>query len=436
MALHLFLIFLVCFVVALLSYAKDIQGDNFCGDLMCVTAFVNDSTVTYQMTALNQLGWMAMGFGTQMTDAKMVIMWPNTDGKPATGLVEPDPDPNPPRLATTYQPLTTLNSVLQRLSFTVPKDDTVTQSAVWALGFANPDTSSPNCNFSTTTSPSSSPSSPQIDGGNGEVALKGFENIIIAHGVLCVAGFLMILPIGALIARWGRTLSENWFHYHWETQVVFSIPVVVVGWALGPLAVAAQGATHADDAHKICGILLFPLYIIQLCLGTFIHFFKPLYPRKHPPQNFVHGGLGIAIIGLAFFEIFSNLWTAWTIVSVKYFSKKGKDHELLCHIQFIPLTYLLGFLLLPRQVAHERELPPPYSPGSEREESPGIGMRHLLGLDHQSIDDGTHDIFSEAVLHTSNSPTGMTSGSVTTTDEVEMREVPAERWTPVTLANS
>lgn len=52
------------------------------------------------------------GFGTQMSDAKMVILWPNMDGtvtlsqRTATGLVEPDPDPNPPRVATLFQPLT------------------------------------------------------------------------------------------------------------------------------------------------------------------------------------------------------------------------------------------------------------------------------------------------------------------------------------------
>lgn len=53
-----------------------------------------------------------------MTDAKMVITWPNSDGsitlsqRTATGLVEPDPDPNPPRIATVYNPLTNVGLYL------------------------------------------------------------------------------------------------------------------------------------------------------------------------------------------------------------------------------------------------------------------------------------------------------------------------------------
>ncbi|THH06768.1 hypothetical protein EW145_g3855 [Phellinidium pouzarii] len=147
------LIFLVLSLVARQSHAGNVQGDNFCGDLMCTTAFVNSTAITYQMTALTQMGWMAVGFGTQMTDAKMVIMWPNSDGsislsqRTATGHVEPVPDPSPPRIATTYQPLTTISSTMNTLSFTVPKDDTVNQSAVWALSFTNPDSTSPNASL-------------------------------------------------------------------------------------------------------------------------------------------------------------------------------------------------------------------------------------------------------------------------------------------------
>lgn len=49
-----------------------------------------------------------------MADAKMVLMWPNIDQsvtlsqRTATGHVEPEPDPQPPRNATLYHPLTTV----------------------------------------------------------------------------------------------------------------------------------------------------------------------------------------------------------------------------------------------------------------------------------------------------------------------------------------
>lgn len=76
----LFSAFTVCLSQVLPSQLRSVPGDNFCSDLMCVTAFVNASTVTCkcgfitpnsvdrvnelnipdQMSALNQLGWMAM----------------------------------------------------------------------------------------------------------------------------------------------------------------------------------------------------------------------------------------------------------------------------------------------------------------------------------------------------------------------------------------
>jgi hypothetical protein len=76
--------------------------------LLCVSAIVNDnSTVTYvlQSTDAASLGWMAIGFGTQMPGTPMVIMWPNTDGsitlsqRQASGHVQPTVVTSPPRVA-------------------------------------------------------------------------------------------------------------------------------------------------------------------------------------------------------------------------------------------------------------------------------------------------------------------------------------------------
>ena len=148
------LVLLLCSALARLAQAKDLPGANWCGELMCVTAFINDSTTitckttkTFLMTKryINQLfyqqikwqlwtslaGWpcklnttlirnvnveskrtFSRGFGTQMSDAKMILMWPNLDQsvslsqRTAPGEVEPSPDSNPPRNATLYQPLT------------------------------------------------------------------------------------------------------------------------------------------------------------------------------------------------------------------------------------------------------------------------------------------------------------------------------------------
>lgn len=45
-----------------------------------------------------------------------------------------------------------------------------------------------------------------------------FEKLVIAHAVLCGVGFLVFLPIGALLARYARTLTTGWFAGHWIGQ--------------------------------------------------------------------------------------------------------------------------------------------------------------------------------------------------------------------------
>ena len=104
---------------------------------------------------------------------------------------------------------------------------------------------------SQTSSGNSSGSSVPSSGSESDVPFAPFEKMIIVHGVFTVSGFLVILPFGAIFARWGRSFTDNWFYYHWTTQVILSIPVIVVGWALGPLAVATQDVAHANDAHKV-----------------------------------------------------------------------------------------------------------------------------------------------------------------------------------------
>jgi len=395
-----------------------------------------------------------------MADSAMVIMWWNTDGsitlsqRTATGDVLPTPDSNPPRVATTYPVLSSLTAALPTLSFTVPKDNGTVENMIWAYATANPDSSDPNnmnlaihqqsgafaFNLSNHMDADDLPSASQATFGSpeppppssdsplpsnpssdtpviGSPPFKTFEKLIVAHAVIVSMGFLVILPTGAMVARWGRLISDKWFYYHWFIQVVISIPVVVIGWTLGPLAVAEQGAKHASDAHKAIGILLFPLYIIQLCLGTFIHFFKKPYPRRHPPQNFVHGGLGIIIVILGFVQTRTGLTKEWTKATSRGIDLDIFSNLWIAWVAFVPVAYFAGFAILPRQLAHERSLPPPYTPPpGGRDDSPGgIGVRHVLGTEAE--DDGTHDIYSETGTHST-----VSSRSAVSTD-IEMREV-------------
>lgn len=82
--------------------------------------------------------------------------------------------------------------------------------------------------------------------------LRRNEKIIIAHGVIASLGFLVLLPAGSLVARWARALTPKWFKAH-QAFMLIAMPVITVGWVLGPIAVMARQATHLFDAHQVSG---------------------------------------------------------------------------------------------------------------------------------------------------------------------------------------
>jgi hypothetical protein len=169
------------------------------------------------------------------------------------------------------------------LSFTIPRDGNTTVDIIWAYGTVNPDDNDPSANllqhlesgsfvldlskeiddddlptqsgsqtvFNPTQTGTPSPTGRPGDDEDGGTSLETFEKLIIGHAVMTVVGFLIVLPFGALVARWGRTFTDKWFKYHWRTQVAVSIPIVMIGWTLGPLSIADQGGVHVDTAHKV-----------------------------------------------------------------------------------------------------------------------------------------------------------------------------------------
>ena len=54
--------------------------------------------------------------------------------------------------------------------------------------------------------------------GSGSIPLQPYQKLIVGHAVLCVFGFLFLLPAGALFARYARTFMSSWFQGHWALQ--------------------------------------------------------------------------------------------------------------------------------------------------------------------------------------------------------------------------
>ncbi|KAG5732814.1 hypothetical protein E4T56_gene2850 [Termitomyces sp. T112] len=369
---------------------RALQGDGHCGFYLCVNATVHDDVVTYEMTALKEpLGWLALGFGQRMQDTHMVIMWSNEDGsttlsqRMAFGHFEPLPAEYPPRRAEVAEPrVSTLwhPQAIKTLAFSIPVNKTVmswsnpTEHLIWAYGKVQPEKPSYSqlaqhyiagslmLNLGGTMPehvPTVKPAPHQNEAGHtpGASEHDKHQRIIIMHGLLGSIGFLILLPVGVLSARWGRTFTLKWFGAHKTINFSIAFPVITLGWIVGLISVFSQeGRRLFDDMHQITGVLLVTLYYLQIALGRYIHRRRENAPstmRLHPPTNIFHIILGISIIAIAFAQVLSGMreWKMFT----------GDSHIAhWCHMLWkiwvvaLPVAYLTGMLLLRRQFFQER----------------------------------------------------------------------------------
>ena len=93
----------------------------------------------------------------------------------------------------------------------------------------------------------------------------------------------------------------RWFHAHWPIQFLIAGPIIFTGWALGHQTSTDLEGGHFQDPHQQMGLALLILYILQLTIGTIVHFFKfpTTFHGHRPPHSYFHVILGLAIIILA-----------------------------------------------------------------------------------------------------------------------------------------
>ncbi|THH02961.1 hypothetical protein EW145_g6651 [Phellinidium pouzarii] len=390
-----------------------LTGDSQCTSLMCVSAVVNGSTVEYilQSTGSQSLGWMAMqvplskffvevlflrlllyvrGFGSQMANSPMVIMWANNDGsvtlsqRQAPSEVMPTVVSSPPRIATAVPTLTSVTGSTPKFGYSIPANSDTSQAIIWAFGTTNPDDSSASANLvmhvdsgtltldltnplssnSSATDPASSGGSSSPSSGASSAPLLPFQKLIVAHAVVLGIAFLILLPAGALLARWLRTISPLWFRGHWIIQFYLAGPLIVAGIGLGVAGVSQAGAPHLADDHKRWGIAIFIIYLIQCALGGVIHFIKPRrkmdpatgMPKvsTRPPQNYGHAVLGLLTIGLAFYQVRTGYKVEWPKTVGRGDAPNDVNVAWMVWVILLPVLYAIGLALLPRQYRQER----------------------------------------------------------------------------------
>ncbi|KAJ7213029.1 hypothetical protein GGX14DRAFT_446093 [Mycena pura] len=355
---------------------RDATGDKQCVTHMCIAAVVNGSTVQYTLsgTGVVPVAWMGMGFGSTMANTPMVIMWANSDGsftisqRKAPFEVMPTVDPNPPRLATLSTTLST-SSGNSAFVYTIPANSDTKQSLIWAFGNVPPDSSAKDAQLQqhldsgtmqldlTKSLPvnGSAPNTDDSSDTSDDIPLTPYQRMIMAHAVLCVLGFALFLPIGALVARYLRTFASTWYTFHWIAQFVLAGSTIIAGVVLAFKAASSDGRQTYKilDTHKKTGIILFSLYFAQCALGAIIHWAKPRRGwSRRPPQNYLHAVFGLAIIGLAMYQIHTGIKDEWLLVG-RGPLPDGVETLWVVWCVVLPVMYAIGLVFLRKQYKQE-----------------------------------------------------------------------------------
>ncbi|CAL9078238.1 unnamed protein product [Musa textilis] len=163
-----------------------------------------------------------------------------------------------------------------------------------------------------------------VDLVNGGVSLSGGSTTRKrnVHGVLNAVSWGILLPIGAIFARYLKTFKSAdpaWFYLHVTCQII-GYGVGVGGWATGlNLGSKSKGIQHTT--HRNIGIALFSLATLQV----FALFLRPSKDNKYRIYwNIYHHLVGYTVIVLGIVNVFEGLkilsidhkWTVGYIIAI------------------------------------------------------------------------------------------------------------------------
>lgn len=393
----------VATVSSLLVPALAATGDTQCAKAMCVTAIVhNNQTTSYTLTVSQQeVGWMSIGFGQTMVFSPLVVLWRDSTGntivsqRSANEYVEPTVVTNPTSVATPLNYAAASNSTAHTLAFSVTSTTETRQRVVWAwcktapsgsavdttltehddngsftLNLSNPlpdsvegTGGSSSAAGTATGAPTATPSSGSSNNDDEDeeallaaIPLTQSQKVFLAHGVLLTLAFMILLPIGVLQARLLRTFVPGkwWFTAHWILQWPVTGTFIIIGFALAVNEVNRIKSGQLNSTHKKWGLVLILLYIVQCSLGGIIHFVKSSKAVRRPPQNYGHAVLGLIIISLSFWQVYTGFNEEWKAAGGQYVPRSVRNWWT-AWVVILSVTYALGLGLLPRQWKKEAE---------------------------------------------------------------------------------
>ncbi|KAJ8761056.1 hypothetical protein K2173_025763 [Erythroxylum novogranatense] len=125
------------------------------------------------------------------------------------------------------------------------------------------------------------------------------------HGILNAVSWGIMMPLGALIARYlkvFKSANPAWFYLHVSCQSTAYI-VGVAGWATG-IKLGSESAGVVYSAHRTIGIILFALGTLQV----FALLLRPKPDHKYRFYwNFYHHSVGYAVIILSIINVLKGI---------------------------------------------------------------------------------------------------------------------------------
>ncbi|KAH8995248.1 hypothetical protein EDB86DRAFT_2923083 [Lactarius hatsudake] len=306
---------------------------------------------------------MAIGFGRNMADSPMVIVWPSHDADGAFASVTlsqrkspyemmPTPDPKPPFAAKLSLYNTSVTGEHPQIAFTrqAPKDGM--QNIIWAFSRTPPVSADADAHISihqrigrgtlnlTRAAPAPAepvppalpPSTPaessvyttagyeeseekakgerendsesETNGGSERPGRGGFANLM--HGAFCTAGFLIIIPSGVLVAQYAKmTGGPRAFQLHRLLQLHLA-GGFIAGGMLAYLFMD-NDASDVAVAHKAGSSNLLLLYLVQCAYESWVY--RTPWQSRTRMHRVLLAGLGATIVLLAVYQTWLGLVT-------------------------------------------------------------------------------------------------------------------------------
>ncbi|KAJ7557166.1 hypothetical protein O6H91_05G114200 [Diphasiastrum complanatum] len=141
-------------------------------------------------------------------------------------------------------------------------------------------------------------------------------NVRRNHGAVNIVGWGILLPLGAITARYFRKFDPVWFYLHVAFQTTGYI-FTTAGLALG-FSLVHKGSLVNYDRHRAIGIFVFVVVFLQIILASVLRPKKEAKIRKY--WNWYHrfvGGLAI-ILGIVNIYVGINISNAGNNWKVGY----------------------------------------------------------------------------------------------------------------------